>query len=70
MVKGKETIRKLAAGWDICCKWKDRFTLWEILFNLKALHPIQVAEVAVAHGIEDNPVFNWCVHHVLKKQDR
>ena len=29
IVKGRENLRKAAAGWDICCKWKDSSTSWE-----------------------------------------
>ena len=33
-------------------------------------HPIQVAEYAIAQGIQCEPAFNWWVHQVLKKRDR
>ena len=49
---------------------KDRYTSWEKLTYLKELHPIQVAEYAVAQGIEKELVFNWWVHHVQKKRDK
>ena len=48
VIKGWETLRKSKAGWDICYKWKDWSTSWEKLSKLKELHPIQVAEYAVA----------------------
>ena len=37
IVKGKKTLRKSAAGWDICCKWKDIYRSWENFSNLKML---------------------------------
>ena len=43
VAKGRETIRKSAAGWDICCEWKGGSTSWKKLSNLKELYPIQVA---------------------------
>ena len=69
VIEGKEFLRKSIAGWDICCEWKDGFTLWEKLSNLEESHLIQVAKYAEAHGIEYIPSFNWWVHHVLKKRD-
>ena len=70
VIKGWEILRKSTAGWDICCKWKDGYTSWEKLSNLKELHPVQVAGYAIAQGIEYEPAFNWWVHHVLQKRDR
>ena len=58
VVKEWETLRKLTAGWDICCKWKDDSTSWNKLSNLKELHPIQVAKDATAQGIQHEPAFN------------
>ena len=37
-IKCKSTIRKAAASWDICCKWKDRSTSWDKLSNIKGIH--------------------------------
>ena len=42
----------------------------EKLSNLKKLHPLQVAEYAIAQGIKYELAFNWWVHHVLKKRDQ
>ena len=52
VVKGQETLRKSTASWDLCCKWKDRSTLWEKLSDLKELHQIQVAKYAIVQGIQ------------------
>ena len=38
--------------------------------DLKESHPLQVAEFALATGIDDEPAFNWWVTWVLKKSDR
>ena len=54
---------------DICCKWKDGSTAWKKLSDLKELHQIQVAEYAIAQGIEYELAFNFWVHQVLKKRD-
>ena len=34
------------------------------------MHPIQVAEYAIAQCIQQEPAFNWWAHHVLKKMDQ
>ena len=34
VVRG-ETLRKSTAAWDVCYKWKDHSTSWEMLSNLK-----------------------------------
>ena len=43
---------------------------WEKLSDLKESHPAQTAKFAVVHVIDHEPVLNWWVKHVLKKQDR
>ena len=48
VIKGQKILRKSSAGWDICCRWNDRSTLWEMLSNHKELQPIQVAKYAIA----------------------
>ena len=42
VVKGRETLTKSTAGWDVCCKWKDGSTSWKKLSNLKESHPIEL----------------------------
>ena len=37
--------------------------------DIKQSHPIQVAECAVARGIDKLPQFTWCVKYTLKKRD-
>ena len=48
--KGKQTIITTACL-KIYCEWKDGFTSWEKLSNVQELHPLQVAEYAVAQDI-------------------
>ena len=31
---------------------------------------MQMAEFAVAEGIDHEPAFNWCIKNMLKKRDR
>ena len=43
---------------------------WCDLKDLKESHPIEVAEYAVTHKIDDMPAFVWWVPYTLKKRDR
>ncbi|KAL7475810.1 LOW QUALITY PROTEIN: hypothetical protein ACHAW6_001710, partial [Cyclotella cf. meneghiniana] len=56
--------------WELCCEWKDGTTSWQKFSDLKELHPLQVAEFALAAGIANEPAFNWWVSWILKKRDR
>jgi hypothetical protein len=37
--------------------------------DLKEAYPVAITEYAVAQGIDDEPAFNWWVHHVLRKRE-
>jgi len=43
---------------------------WMPLKVIKESHPAEVAEYAVAHGIDDTPAFRWWVYHVLRRRDQ
>jgi hypothetical protein len=57
-------------GWEICMQWKDGSTNWIPLKDAKDSHPVQLAEYAIAHDLQDHPVFAWWVPFVMKKHDR
>jgi len=46
---------------------RDGTTSWQMLASLKASYPVQVAEYALAAGIEEEPAIKWYVPHVLTK---
>ena len=69
-VNGRQYPRKTTAGWKLCVGWKDGSTSWERLADLKESFPIEVAEYAVAQGINSEPAFAWWVPYVLRKRDR
>jgi hypothetical protein len=50
--------------------WKDGSTSWEALKDLKESFPVQVAELAVSQGIQDEPAFAWWVKETLSKKNR
>lgn len=57
-------------GWDIQLQWKDGSTNWLPLSEVKECCPIELAEYAVANGIDTKPAFKWWVKHALRNQDR
>ena len=61
---------KMTKGWKLAIKWKDGSTSWERLANMNEAYPIQVAEYAVATGIELMPAFAWWMPYILKKRDQ
>lgn len=67
---GKQHIKRSTAGWQLCVEWKDGSTSWERLSDLKESYPEQVAEYAIAQGIEHEPAFSWWVPYTMKKRDR
>eukprot|EP00804_Cyclotella_cryptica_P027817 CCRYP_009226-RA/>CCRYP_009226-RA protein AED:0.27 eAED:0.33 QI:0/0/0/1/0/0/4/0/432 len=60
--------KRSTRGWELCCEWKDGSTSWQKLSDLKESHPLQVAELAFAAQIADEPAFNWWLGP--KKRDR
>ena len=67
---GRRVRRKSTAGWFLCVQWKDHSTSWEPLAALKESNPIEVAEYAVASGIQDEPAFSWWVPFTLRRRER
>ena len=63
-------LRKTTKGRQICVKWKDGSTSWERLADLKESNPVELADYAVAHGIENEPAFAWWVPFTLRRHDR
>ncbi|KAL7474714.1 hypothetical protein ACHAW6_000673 [Cyclotella cf. meneghiniana] len=67
---GKKVVSHSTHSLELFCEWKDGSTSWQKLSDLKESHPLQVAEFALAAGIDDEPAFNWWVSWVLKKRER
>ena len=65
LVKGRTT-----RGWDICVEWKDQSTSWVSLKDLKEAYPLQLAEYAVANGIDLEPAFAWWVKDTLQWREQ
>jgi Reverse transcriptase (RNA-dependent DNA polymerase) len=60
-------VPRTTKGWDLCVEWEDGSTSWVPLRDLKESNPIEVAEYAVARGIDREPAFAWWVP---RKRDR
>ncbi|KAL7528322.1 hypothetical protein ACHAXR_005938, partial [Thalassiosira sp. AJA248-18] len=68
--RGNRALRKTTAGWNFTIKWKDGTTEVIPLKILKESNPVEVAEYAVARGLEEEPAFAWWVPFTLRKRDR
>ena len=68
--RGRRYPKKTTAGWKLCVQFKNGYTSWETLADLKESYPVEVAEYAKATGIDHEPAFAWWTPHVLKKRDR
>jgi len=67
-VHGKRYKKKTTAGWELEMKWKGGSTSWVTLKSLKESNPVKTAEYARDNHIDEEPAFDWWVHHVLKKK--
>ena len=70
--RGRDTgkLRQDTRGWKLCIAWKDSTSSWELLKRLKESNPVEVAQYAVAKGIDKEPAFSWWVPHTIKKKER
>ena len=49
--------------------WSDGSQSWIDLNIMKESNPVEVAEFAMAHGIDKEPAFRWWVPYTLRKRD-
>ena len=56
-------------GWKICLQWVDGSTSWHPMNVVKNSFPIQLADYAVTHNLQDEQGFFWWIKHTLKKRD-
>ena len=66
--KGKKKIT--TRGWKILVEWKDETSTWMDMKDVKEANPIELAEYALASGIDEEPAFAWWVPYTPKKRDR
>ena len=67
---GQRRMRKSTVGWKLLVQFKNNTEEWIPLKILKESNPVEVAEFAVARGIDREPAFDWWVPFTLRKRDR
>lgn len=67
---GNRVPRRTTKGWELEVQWRGGETEWIPLKIMKAANPIEVAEYAVANGIQHEPAFSWWVKEVLRARRR
>jgi len=53
--------KKTTKGWDISVEWRDGSTSWLLLRDVKDSNPLELAQYAIANGIQEEPAFKWWV---------
>jgi hypothetical protein len=67
---GNLVPKRTTRGWKLLVEWRDGTQDWIPMVGLKDSNPVELAEYAVANGIDKEPAFYWWVPHVLKKRNR
>jgi hypothetical protein len=65
---GSKCRRRTIMGWELSVRWKDGSSNWISLKDLKDTYPVDLADYAIANGIETEPAFAWWVPYVTKKR--
>ena len=66
---GQYRKRKTTDGWNFLIRYHDDSEHWVPLKTLKETNPIDVAEFAIARGIDGEPAFDWWVPYTIRKRD-
>ncbi len=61
---------KSTEGWKICLQWKDGSSSWHPMIDVKNSFPVQLADYALFHKLQDKAGFSWWIKHTLKKRER
>jgi hypothetical protein len=62
--------KQKTAVWELLIQCKDGSTTWVTLRDAKDSYPVQVAEYAVATGIDKQPAFAWWVPFTIQKRQQ
>ena len=62
---GNKHPKRTTKGWQIAVEWKNGNQEWVPLKDMKEGYAVELAEYAVAQGIEQEPAFHWWVPQVL-----
>ncbi|KAL7581422.1 hypothetical protein ACA910_022004 [Epithemia clementina (nom. ined.)] len=69
-VGNKRVKKKTTAGWEVEIEWREGFTSWLPMKEVKATNSVELAEYAVANRIDHEPAFDWWVRPTLKRKKR
>ena len=64
---GTKHNREITKEVEVLAQWKEGITTWVTLKDTKNLYPVHMSEYAVHWHISGDPVFAWCIRHVLIK---
>jgi len=67
---GQRRKRITTAGWHLLIEWQDGSTNWVPLSLVKQSNPVEAAQYAVLHHLENEPAFHWWVKETIKKATR
>ena len=67
---GNLVPKRTTKGWKLLMEWVDGSMDWVKLSEVKEAYPVQLAEYAVANGIDHEPAFKWWVRKTLKRKER
>ena len=67
---GTKRRRHTTAGWHIHIRWHDGTTTWNKMKDVKDSYPLDLADYAIDHNLDQLPAFKWWIPHTLKKRDR
>jgi len=67
---GNPISKKTTRGWHILIEWRDGSMDWHKLAEIKDAYPVQLAEYAIANGIDHEPALKWWVRKILRRKDR
>jgi hypothetical protein len=66
----RKVRKKTTHGWKLLVTWHDGSSDWMGLKEMKASHPIEVAEYAKANKLDNEPAFAWWVNDALRTRNR
>ena len=67
---GTKRRRDTTKGVEVIVQWKDGITTWVTLKDIKNSYPVHMYKYPLQLHLAGNPVFSWCIRHVLTKRNR
>ncbi len=67
---GNPVSKRTTKGWHMFIEWRDGSMNWHKLADFKDSYPVQLAEYAVANGIDHEPAFKWWIKKTLRRKER